>query len=50
LSTISGIPFLRASFAIFGTSTTLAAGLPIDSQNIAFVLESISFAISSIFL
>ena len=48
LSTINGMPCLCAILAIFGTSTTFAAGLPIDSQNIAFVFESINFSISSI--
>ena len=40
MSTISGISWSLAILAIFGISTTLAAGFPIDSQNIAFVFES----------
>ena len=44
LSTIKGMLCLCATFAISGTSTTFAAGLPIDSQKIALVFLSISFS------
>ena len=47
LSTISGTPCAWAMSASASRSTMLPAGLPMDSQNTAVVLSSISFAIAS---
>ena len=45
LSTISGTPWRLAISPHFAISTTLPAGLPIDSTNSARVLSSISDSI-----
>jgi len=47
LSTMSGTPWASAISAQRATSTTLPAGLPIDSQNSARVLPSMSSGMRS---